>query len=309
MTDAKGARSEREVTFPEVESFKLETKDQVELACSYFAPPVIEEQPEAGKSAIPFILLHDWEGSRQQTYRFAEFLQSQGHAAIAPDLRGHGRSTSVVGSDQELEFDRLNRSQMDQVINDIEACKKFLVERNDLGELNIDLLTVVAIGEMVPVAAEWSYRDWFQFPAFNSKGIKQGQDVKALVMVGPRKKFSSYNLTRILRTPLFAGPTKPLPVMIVWSSEEKTAKEADSIYKALERARPEVPELETPEETLAATTLFKADLDGLSYSGGELLGRSRVNNLWQYISNTIGKRVKANPDDHPWTHRHPEAAE
>ena len=151
----------------------METKDQVQLVCTYFAPPVIEEQPEYGKQAVPFIILHDWKGDRRQTYRFAAFLQRSGHAAIIPDLRGHGNSTQVIGQDKPISHERFNRNQMALIIKDIETCKRFLVQKNNSGEVNIDLLAVVAIGEMCPLATEWTLRDWFQFPAYNASGIKQ----------------------------------------------------------------------------------------------------------------------------------------
>ncbi len=89
---------------------------------------------------IPFLLIHDWGGSRADLLPFAEYLQKSGYAVIVPDLRGHGESTARAGGTAKLDSAKFRKSDMAGVLLDIERCKKYLVQRNNDGELNIDLL-------------------------------------------------------------------------------------------------------------------------------------------------------------------------
>lgn len=293
------------IEIPKPDHVTLTTTDNVQLACTYYAPPIDPENRETGKSAVPYLLIHDWEGSRENTYQLALFLQSKGHAAMIFDLRGHGASTRVEGRDSSVDYDKFNRQEMNSVILDIECCKKFLVQKNNAGELNIDLLTVLAIGEMAPVAAQWVVNDWYQFPAFNAEGIKQGQDVKMLILVAPRKKFSNYSLTTILKHALFiGGAQRPLPVMLVWSEDDDDGgKDAKSIYTALDKVRGEENLQGTKEERLAAATLFKADIERSELTGTQLISDQRITGLWEYIASTSADKIKLQLEERPWASR------
>lgn len=297
-----------ELTTPDPENLELQTKDGFTIACTYLGAPFSEEIEEGRKSVMPFIVIHDWGQTRRQTFQFARFLQSQGHAVIVPDLRGHGRSTKIEGRDKPMEYDSMNRMQKSSVINDIEACKKYLVQRNNEAALNIDLLTVIAVGEMCPVAAQWTVTDW-SYPKVNSSGIKQAQDVKGLVLISPRRKFADYSLVPIMRNGLFSsGRGNELPLMLVWGEDDKEAgKEAKSLFKLLDKARPDVPELGTAEERLAAKTLFNGEIKDKDFSGNDLIARQSVKGLWNYIGNTMSAKVKLNAEKYVWTNRDPNA--
>ena len=124
---------------PAPEEVTLETKDKVQLACTYYAPSkppqpaseakedpnaeaTAEEDPIDGKRVIPYIILHDWESSRKDTAALAEFLSAQGNAVIIPDLRGHGDSTTVAGYDKEINAADFNSTKINAVMEDIERC-------------------------------------------------------------------------------------------------------------------------------------------------------------------------------------------
>ena len=208
----------------------LTTKDNVVLRCDFY--PGI-----SSKTTVPFILLHDWGGNRAQLKAFAEYLhQNMKHTVIVPDLRGHGESTSVSGSDKPLDLKKFKRDDVSSLMLDIERCKKFLMEKNNSGELNIEMLTVVAIGKMAVNAVQWSVDDWKWDPI---GGIKQGKDVKAVVMISPERKLKGLSMSQNLKNPLFTGKGgKPLAVYIAWAGDDKTAdREGSNISKSLEKSR------------------------------------------------------------------------
>jgi len=75
---------------PEPEDVSLETKDGLTIRATYY--------PGTGKKeAVPVIMIHDLGGQRGDFHGLGTYLQSLGHAAIAPDLRGHGQSKSQKG--------------------------------------------------------------------------------------------------------------------------------------------------------------------------------------------------------------------
>ena len=132
--------SDDEVEIPKYEHIILDTPDGVRLKCTYFAPPKLKD-PEASVSAtpaMPFILLHGWDGDRRQLLKYGLYLQKAGHAVIVPDLRGHGQSLSVEGLKKPLDYKKFRKQEVMSAQKDIERCKKFLVQKHNQGEVNID---------------------------------------------------------------------------------------------------------------------------------------------------------------------------
>lgn len=293
---------------PEPENVVLETKDRFSLASTYYAPAYIEGEEENGKSAIPFMVMHDWGASREQTFRFALFLQKKGHAVIIPDLRGHGASTSRIGLDKAITYDKMKKTDRSLVILDFEACKKFLVKRNNAGECNIDLLNLVVVGEMSSVAAKWAIDDWTLYPVRGADGVKQAQDVKGIVFIAPRKKFGSFALSKLLKHQLLSS-RNGIPLMLVWGElDEVAGKDASSVHKLLEKARPEPDESTPKEELLAARSLFKASIKNSELTGNELISRESVKGLWAYMANTMSAKTRLGESRYPWVNRDKKAA-
>ncbi len=199
------------------------------------------------KSVVPFLLIHDWEGSRADLLPFAGFLQKSGFAVLVPDLRGHGESINQVGSTVQLDCKKFRKSEMISVLRDLERCKKYLVQRNNEGELNIDLLNLVVVGKSAVFAMDWTILDW-SWP--NLGPIKQGQDVKSLTLISPEKKAKNVGLNQSLRHPLFSGRTGAnLPTYIIWSADDDVAAdESASIYRWMEKGRPEIEKIEDPDQ-------------------------------------------------------------
>ena len=111
----------KKVEIPKPENVILETADGVRLKCTNFAPPKVEGGE--ARPVVPFILLHDWEGDRKQLTNYASFLQAAGHAAIVPDLRGHGESVQVTGVKKPIDYKKFRKAEAMSAQKDIERCK------------------------------------------------------------------------------------------------------------------------------------------------------------------------------------------
>jgi pimeloyl-ACP methyl ester carboxylesterase len=220
------------------QSVKLQTKDGVGLSITYYPSRL-------GKEAAPVVMLHDYKDSQGIFSTLAQRLQSPGQqdkhpsfAVVTVDLRGHGGSakqTAPDGSTREIDAARLNRQDIVAMAADMEAVRSFLVGKNDAEELNLNKLSLVGVGMGATVAVNWAAQDWVAPPL--SIG-KQGQDVKALVLVSPRWNYRGVPLQRALKV-------QPLKQYVAWMlifGEQDSDTAADvrrKLYRQLERFHPE----------------------------------------------------------------------
>ena len=169
---------------PAPEDVSLETKDGMTLKATFYPG---SEKEKKNKETVPIIMVHGLEGQRGDYHSLATKMQEYGYASLVPDLRGHGQSKTQKrhdGSTVTLEAEKMNRVGLEDMFYDVLACKKFLMERNNAGELNIEQLCIVGaeFGSILAVrfaAYDWSLPD---LPAY-----KQGKDVKALVLLSPHR--------------------------------------------------------------------------------------------------------------------------
>lgn len=241
------AEEEEEIPKPTTET--LDTSDGAIIACRWYPSPNSED---GGKKVVPVIILHGWGGQRTQYDGLATYLQEKGHAVIVPDLRGHGGSTVLsrpnlnvdiemkVADDGDFEADGRPvpvPMVMDYMVKkDMEAVKAFLMERNNAGELNIELLCVVAVEEMCIVALNWAHQDW-SWPQYPN--LKQGQDVKALVLISPMKSFKGAHVNDALKNEVVKDS---LSIMIVvGANNSRVFRSVKSLHTTFERGRPPVP--------------------------------------------------------------------
>ena len=247
--------------FAEPEDVKLTTKDGVHLRATYYAS-------SKGKKAIPVVMLHDYKESRALFHSLAKSIQhpkdpkQDSHAVLTVDLRGHGDSTVAENDYQgrrvEIEVDRLKTQDFrNMVLFDMEAIRKFLVTKNDAGELNLNKLCLLGSGLGANVAVSWSAVDW---SAPELPRIKQGQDVKGLILASPRLNSHGLALIKPLRHP---GVQREISLFVVYGDgNAKAKKDAKTMYKNLEKYHlpvrgkfPELISLPHPTE-LQGTKLF-----------------------------------------------------
>ena len=119
---------------------------------------------------------------------------------------------------------------MRAMILDVDAAKRFLLQRNNEAQLNIEMLCVIGAELGAVLAVNWAEHDWSwrQLPSF-----KQGQDVKALVLLSPEQSFKGYTLMRSLKHPIVASK---LSVMIIAGQRDRDRfPDARKIYNRLEK--------------------------------------------------------------------------
>jgi len=264
----------------------LEPGGGVELHATFYPS-------HSGKEAVPVVVLHMWKGSRSDFAPLIPVLQDQGFAILAPDLRGHGQSRRRLGprgGGDALDAERLGPADFAAMVQyDMETWKRFLVEKNNSEAVNIEKLTIIGAEMGAAVALNWARLDWSwpQYP-----GVKQGQDVKALVLISPPWNFRGLDLQPALNHPVIRGQL-PL-LMLVGQAESRFLSDAKRVYAILERARPGDADLPANQKTLYFGQL------GTKLQGTSLLGVPQLNVeaiLVRFIELQVVKR------DYPWSKR------
>jgi alpha-beta hydrolase superfamily lysophospholipase len=267
----------------------LETKDGVSLRATYYGG-------FNKKETVPVILIHGWEGARGEYDTLAKGLQQKGHAIIAPDLRGHGQSLvqkHADGTIKELDPEKFRQAELDAMVLDIEACKKFLMEKNNQGELNINALCVVGADFGTILALRWSALDLTAPPLL---AFKQGQDVKALVLLTPMQSFKGLTIRDALSVPALKSE---LSMMIVAGKQDnKGTSEAKRLHTSLQSFHPKVKD--DPEEIRKKQDLFLVQPE-TTLQGTKLLGSGLP--VMLNIRNFIELRLVNRMAEFPWTDR------
>ena len=99
-----------------MEEITFVTEDGVKISGNYF-------KPKKDHSPV-FLLLHMMPSTKESWTEFAARLQEKGFAALAIDLRGHGKSTDKNGV--KLNYKEFKDQEHRESIKDIAAAKEFL---------------------------------------------------------------------------------------------------------------------------------------------------------------------------------------
>ncbi len=287
---------------PEVETITLTTSDFMSIRCSYYPGGVVQGSDDKftrkpGKEVVPVILLHGWEGQRGDYDGLASYLQKFGHAVIVPDLRGHGASTTKRlpnGKEIEVDRERMRPADINAMVLDVEAIKKMLLEENNKGTLNIEMLCIVGaeLGGIVAVnyaALDWSRRQLsFQ---------KQGRDVKAIVLLSPEQAFKGATLSKSLLSPFVR---QALSFMLVVGQDDKSSlREAKAIHKRLERYHEEP----DPKDVRDKKSLFLVEKRNTSLRGTDLVHPRARLTVHNDIATFIQLRLVNKQADLAWKER------
>ncbi|MGD9632743.1 MAG: alpha/beta hydrolase [Pirellulales bacterium] len=229
---------------PAAEATRVQSRDGVELSVSFY-PSRVAQDPALGKQVTPVVLLHDEKDTQGSFSSLVARLQQAGQgqnqptfAIVTVDLRGHGastRQTAPNGQIRELDAAKLSRNDIQAMtIYDMEAVRSMLVEKNDAGQLNLNKLCLVGVGLGATVAVNWAAQDWSAPPLLVGK---QGQDVKALVLVSPQWKYRGIMMQQALK---LAAMKKGAAWMLIFGEESSNqTADAHRMMKQLERFHPE----------------------------------------------------------------------
>jgi pimeloyl-ACP methyl ester carboxylesterase len=290
---AQAKPSAAETEPPPAQHTFLTTKDGWKIHCAYYAP---QSGVRKGKEVVPIIAVHGWGGQGGEYHALATLAQRYGHAVAVPDLRGHGRSTTWKSPDGDLQRvtkEQLGPADREGMVLDLEAVKHFLIERNNAGDVNVESLCLIAASEGTIVALNWTAADW-SWPATTAG--KQGQDVKALVLLTPDLSFHRLTAQAAVSHPAIS---RWLSVMVaVGQRDKKAAGEAKRLYTRLERMRPPVPD--DPRERLRKQDLFWIPAD-TEVQGTQLLDGQLP--VYRAILRFVHLRLVQIRDNMPWAAR------
>lgn len=289
-------------TVQAAESVTLVTRDGVQLGVTYFPSVVRKGTPEA-KQVTPVLLLHDYKETRAIYNSLAQRLaavggqerKGPGFAALTVDLRAHGESTKQAfrdGSQGDLDAARLNKaSYQAMAVYDMEAVRSFLLEKNDAGELNLNKLCIVGAGMGASVAVNWALQDWAA-PALAIG--KQGQDVKALVLISPEWSYNGLSFQRPMK---FRPLKQNVAWMLIYGGQDGQQKnEVVRIEKQLERFHSD----ETKGGGQHANSLQVMPWPASNLKGGTLLtqiGQPIEDRIVAFLLEQVGTK------HHPWSSR------
>lgn len=292
---------EQEQKLPEPEELTLETKDGVVLRATFYPGT-------KGKESVPVILLHQFKGNRHSFGTLPKYLQEKhGCAVITVDLRGHGDSQTVKtldGKVLKLQADSLPPLQFAMMVKyDVSEVINLLLKKNDLGELNIDKLSIIGAELGANVAFLSAVVDW-SWPVLATG--KQGQYVKALGLLSPQVGLKTLSMSSV---PVTIKPDDPnlgpgnlivaanavrqqVAVYItVGKSTSSAVSEADRVHKLFQRKPAKEPEA----ETLFYDETMQTKLQGVQLLTEKSLGLEQ--RLGQFIE------LKAESQPYPWAKR------
>ena len=240
---------------PKPETVEIETTDGVILKGTYY--PTM-----GGKNAPVAVMLADAGESRAVFKSLAKRLQfpprnskKTSWAVLTVDLRAQGDSSRrriADGTTESLGRTKVTPELLTARVGlDMEAVRRFLVDKNDAGQLNLNRYAIVGIGMGTSIALNATAFDW-SMQQLNTG--KQGQDIKALALISPTWRYKGLGVLDALRQP---GVQSDVAIMLLYGEKHRQSRsDAERIAKQLEDVRG-VPE--SDEEKFPSVYLVGAD--------------------------------------------------
>lgn len=117
------------------------------------------------------------------------------------------------------------------------------------------------------VAVGWTYNDW-QWPVLPN--LKQGQDVKAVVLLSPALTFKTLNTATAVTSTQSPIREQVSLFLIAGAEDLPSVREVRRVYQQLERVRPKADKIE--DKTLFIEDTLKTKLIGTKLLGEASLG-------------------------------------
>jgi len=201
-------------------TFRLRSFDGTPLAASYYpsrlgnSTPVVMLIHETGRSR------KDFEDPVQELkgQGLAAHLQGLGYAVFSMDLRWQGQNPRRA----------LTAAERPKLLEDLQAGYFFLVDRHNRGDLNLEKLGVIALGDGANLATAWATQPG---AAITIEG--KPSDVSALALISPNPEGFGYILGHGLRA---LAPRVPL--LLIAGERDNASKDAiQSVRQAVQRVR------------------------------------------------------------------------
>jgi hypothetical protein len=201
-------------------TFRLRSFDGTPLAASYYPSRL-------GNSAPTVMLIHETGRSRKdfedsieelKGQGLAAHLQGLGYAVFSMDLRWQGQNPRRA----------LTADERPKLLEDLQAGYFFLVDRHNRGDLNLEKLGVVALGDGANLVSSWAIQPG---AAITIEG--KPSDVSALALISPNPEGFGYILRHGLTT---LAPR--VPILLIAGERDNASKDAvQSVRQALQRVR------------------------------------------------------------------------
>ncbi|MFN5297112.1 MAG: alpha/beta hydrolase [Planctomycetaceae bacterium] len=271
----------------------LRTKYNQALKATYY-------QSSRGKDAPVVVLLHMKDGNRfiwQSEGGFANRLHKEGYAVLTVDLRGHGesRGDGAAGAAQGDKKARRELKKGDLVAmyeGDMEAVNKFLLERHQAEEFNMNKTAFVGPEMGATVAVYAAFRDWNKppyadAPVDSGRQTPRGQNVRALVLISPQQNLQGLGLAQPLKG--LGAPLLGISCLVAVAQKDGQDKgQAKKTYDQVASAPG------------SDQRMYFRDFPGTA-RGTELLGKKTK--LEDTMVNFLGKHLR--DLEIPWTDRRP----
>lgn len=212
----------------------VETEDGVLIGFTYYPS-------KRGKDAPVAIFLHGEKETGDMFEGPAKILNSDteevpfGFACATIDLRGFGRSTKYKlpdGTSSEIAGLKLNGKTLVDMVQDVNAVKRFLRNKNNEGKLNIERLVIFSSGFSTVVAAGFASYDW---AADRVETYKPGQDVKSLIMLSPMSAVKGFKMSDAIGA---SRMTSEVSLLLVHGSQETAeAKKVSALFSKRPKAQ------------------------------------------------------------------------
>ena len=280
---AQGSKKKEDDEKYKPRAVTLKTKDGVSLRAFYFPN-------EKGKEATTVLLVHEWLGQATPYAALVKALRDSGCAVLIPDYRGHGGSqtyTDAKGKEKKYNLATMGKRDVENIIvQDLEEAKRFLKKENNAEQLNMNALVVIGIREGCVIGTHWTQRDW-SFAPVGAK--KRGQDVKALVLISPKKVVKGISIDKAL------GPAVlNMPILLVAGRGSSEESEAKRLHKRIEVVKKRV------QQTREAPDGLSMRVSKASLSGPRL---AQSPDAIKAIVQFVNAQVNVSDDENPWVMR------
>jgi hypothetical protein len=195
----------------------------------------------------------------------------------------------VNGTQIDLDAAKLGKNELiAMTAADMVAVRDYLVEKNDASELNLNKLCLVGSGMGASVAANWAHADWSYPPLAVGK---QGQDVKAIVLISPRWSYNGLTMQGPMQFRLLK---ENVAWMLIYGEKDtRFQTDVNRIKRQLERFHPQT------EETGAQRASGLAVLSLPTRLQGDTL----LTQIGESINTQIVKFLIDSSKEQPWLSR------